>query len=394
MIYLDSAATTPIAPEVLDAMLPYLKEQYGNAGSLHKLGRQSAHAIEGARNQVSKLFSCNSENIVFTSGGSEGNNLALKGIAKKLLEMGKFHLILSATEHDSTIKAAEALTKDGFYITYVKPDKNGCITPEIVGRAIQPDTGFTSIIFSNNETGTINDIAGIGELCNNHGILFHSDCVQAAGQFVIDVEKYHLDFATVSAHKIYGPKGMGALYIREKNIFPLIYGGAEQEYGLRGGTENVPSIVGFGVACENAISFMADNLIKMTKFKQLFIQNLAEKLLHENLNDAGVHCNGYTYLNPGKVLNLRIDGVFGETLVLLMDTLGVCISAGSACDSRKIISSHVLIAHGLTDTEAKSSVRISFSKYNTDVEVTQAAILMAECVELLRSNNIGEDFNV
>lgn len=384
MIYLDNAATTKIAPEVLDAMMPYLQEQYGNAGTLYGFGRQAAEAIQTARAQTAMLFGCTPEHIVFTSGGSEGNNMIVKGLRHKLLQSGKTHLVLSATEHDSMIKAAESLTKDGFYITYVMPNSNGYISADEVAAAIQTDTGLVSIMMSNNETGAVNDICGIGEVCKCHSILFHSDCVQAAGQFILDVDKNNLDFATISAHKIHGPKGVGAVYIRDMDLTPLVHGGSEQEFGLRGGTENVASIVGLGAACVAATKSMPDTAIAISTLKQVFIMELIKNLPHQNLKEAGICFNGCTYLDPGKVLNLRIDGVFGETLVLMMDAFGVCISAGSACRSHEAAPSHVLIAHGLTSTEARSSVRISFSKYNTVDEVTQAAAIMANCIETLR----------
>lgn len=391
MIYLDNAATTRIAPEVLDAMMPYLQENYGNAGTIYSFGRQSAAAIQIAREKVARLFGCTPDHVVFTSGGSEGNNMIVKGLRHKLLQSGKMHLVLSATEHDSMIRAAESLTKDGFYITYVKPDVNGCITASIVESALQEDTGFVSIMLANNETGAVNDIGAIGKLCKERSILFHSDCVQAAGQYQIDVEGNDLDFVTVSSHKIHGPKGVGAVYVRDMDIAPLIHGGSEQEHGLRGGTENVAGIVGFGMAAGIAVDNMVDNLIYTSSLKQLFIMELSKELPYGNLKESGVQFNGYTYLDPGKVLNLRIDGVFGESLVLMLDSMGVCISAGSACRSLEASPSHVLVAHGLTDEEARSSVRISFSKYNTREEATKAAAIMASCIETLRASNSEQD---
>lgn len=387
MIYLDNAATTKIAPEVLDAMMPYLQEQYGNAGALYSFGRKVASAVQKARVQTAMLFGCEPEHIIFTSGGSEGNNMVVKGLRHRLKKDGKTHLILSATEHESMIKAAESLTKDGFYITYVSPNSSGCITVDEVAPVIRADTGFVSIMMTNNETGAVNDICGIGELCKRHSILFHSDCVQAAGQFAINVDKNNLDFATISSHKIHGPKGVGAVYARDVNFTPLIHGGAKQEWGVRGGTENVAGVVGLGVACVGAIEAMSDITMSTSILKQMFVMELAKHLPYQNLKDAGIHFNGYTYMGPGKVLNLRIDGIFGETLVLMLDALGVCISAGSACRAHEAEASHVLIAHGLTDEEARSSVRISFSKYNTADEITQAARIMANCIETLRSSN-------
>lgn len=386
MIYLDNAATTKIDPEVLDAMMPYLTEQYGNAGTLYKLGRDAAEAVQKARGQVASMFSCQPDNIIFTSGGSEGNNTVLKGVAAKLKEAGKTNIVVSAIEHDSVIRAAESLTKDGFYITYVKPDAEGCITFEAVEGAVTPATGIVSVMFANNEIGSVSDVKAIGEMCRKKGILFHCDCVQAAGQFNLDVENNMIDFATVSSHKIHGPKGIGALYVRDKNLIsPLIHGGHEQEYGLRGGTENVAGIVGFGKACELVAEGLTDHILKVSTLKQDFVKALADAMPGDRLSENGIYANGYTYLNPGKVLSLRIDGVFGESLVLEMDNFGVCISAGSACRSHEAEPSHVLRALGLNDIKARSSVRVSFSRFNTKEEVEQAAVIMAECIQTLRS---------
>lgn len=386
MIYLDNAATTMIDPVVLEAMLPYLTEQYGNAGTLYKLGRNAASAVQNARSQVARMFSCKEDNIIFTSGGSEGNNTVFKGVAAKLKEAGKLHIVVSAIEHDSVLRAAESLIKDGFYITYVKPDAEGCITFEAVEKAITPATGLVSVMFANNEIGSVSDVMAIGKICQEKGILFHCDCVQAAGQFDLDVETNMIDFATVSSHKIHGPKGIGALYVRDRELIsPLIHGGHEQEFGLRGGTENVASIVGFGKACELVANDLAEHMLKVSTLKQDFVKALADAMPGNRLSDNGIYVNGYTYLNPGKVLSLRIDGIFGESLVLEMDGLDVCISAGSACRSHEAAPSHVLSALGLNDTQARNSVRISFSRFNTKEEVEQAAIIMAECIQTLRS---------
>ena len=360
MIYLDNAATTMIDPVVLEAMLPYLTEQYGNAGTLYKLGRNAASAVQNARSQVARMFSCKEDNIIFTSGGSEGNNTVFKGVAAKLKEAGKLHIVVSAIEHDSVLRAAESIIKDGFYITYVKPDAEGCITFEAVEKAITPATGLVSVMFANNEIGSVSDVMAIGKICQEKGILFHCDCVQAAGQFDLDVETNMIDFATVSSHKIHGPKG-------------------------RGGTENVASIVGFGKACELVANDLAEHMLKVSTLKQDFVKALADAMPGNRLSDNGIYVNGYTYLNPGKVLSLRIDGIFGESLVLEMDGLDVCISAGSACRSHEAAPSHVLSALGLNDTQARNSVRISFSRFNTKEEVEQAAIIMAECIQTLRS---------
>lgn len=383
MIYLDSAATTKIAPEVLAAMMPYLTDEYGNAGTLYGLGRSAAEAVQKAREQVAALFGCTPDHVVFTSGGSESNNTVFKGLRHKLTEQGKKHLIVSAIEHDSVLRAAEALTKDGFYITYIKPSSDGRISPKAVEAAIQEDTGLVSVIFTNNETGVTNDINEIGRTCRQNEVLFHTDCVQAAGQYPLSVYKNDVDFASISSHKIHGPKGVGALYMREPSIMPLVCGGSEQEFGFRGGTENVAGIVGLGAAAEIAVANMQKDIIMVSMAKQKFYM----ELLHE-LNEFGIgdtlHVNGGSAIDPGKAINLRFDGVDAQTLLLMLDSKGVCISAGSACRSHESEPSHVLTAMGLTAEEARSSVRVSFSKYNTVDEAEQAARDMASCVCVLR----------
>ena len=380
MIYLDNAATTRIAPEVLESMMPYLTTEYGNAGTLYSFGRSAANAIQKARAQVATLFGCTPDHVIFTSGGSEGNNTVFKGLRHKLTEQGKKHLIISAIEHDSVLRAAESLTKDGFYITYIKPGSDGRISPKAVEAAIHEDTGLVSVMFVNNETGAVNDINEIGRICRQHEVMFHTDCVQAAGQYELSVHKNDVDFATVSSHKIHGPKGVGALYARDKEFLPLVCGGAEQEFGLRGGTENVPGIVGFGAATNIAVEEMHDDLISVSMLKQRFYMALLDAFRRLDLPTDCIHVNGHPVIEPGKTLNLRLDGVDAQTLLLMLDANGVCVSAGSACRSHEAEPSHVLTAMGLTPNEARSSVRVSFSKYNTTDEVVCAAQSFASCV--------------
>lgn len=384
MIYLDNAATTRIAPEVLEAMMPYLTDEYGNAGTLYGLGRSAAKAIDAARAQTSKLFNCSPDHVIFTSGGSESNNTVFMGLRHKLMESGKKHLIVSAIEHESVLKAAEMLTKDGFYITYVQPDRTGVINPKSVEDAIQEDTGLVSVMYVNNETGAVNDIQSIGRICRVHSVLFHTDCVQAAGQSTIDVEQDCIDFASVSSHKIHGPKGVGALYVRNRELVPLISGGNEQEFGLRGGTENVAGIVGFGKACELASTNIRGNTIQVSIVKQKFYMELVESLKQYGIAREYIRINGGSIIEAGKTLNLGFDGVDAETLLLMLDSRGVCASAGSACSSHEAKPSHVLVAMGLTAEEARSSLRFSFSKYNTDEDVVCAAQILASCIFSLR----------
>ena len=384
MVYLDNAATTKIAPEVLDAMMPYLTEEYGNAGTLYSLGRSAAVAIQSAREQAAKLFGCTADHVIFTSGGSESNNMVFKGLRHKLLEHGKKHIIVSAVEHDSVLKAAESLIKDGFYITYVKPNREGAIEAQDIERAIQEDTGLVSVMYVNNETGAVNNIRAIGQICRVHSVLFHTDCVQAAGQFQVDVNKDCVDFASVSSHKLHGPKGVGALYVRETDILPLICGGSEQEFGLRGGTENVPGIIGLGEACSLAVDSMRGDTIQVSVLKQKFYTQLIESLKLYEIDRDSVHVNGRPVIESGKTLNLRFDGVDAESLLLMLDASGICVSAGSACSSHEAKPSHVLVAMGLSSEEARGSLRFSFSKYNTEEEIQYAAQIIASCVFTLR----------
>ena len=384
MIYLDNAATTQVDKHVLDAMMPYLTEKYGNAGSIYRFGRFANAAVQKARAQVATLFNCSPKNIIFTSGGSESNNMVFNGLRHKLLDTGKRHIVVSAIEHDSVLKAAETLTKDGFYITYIQPDVNGTITARAVENAIQEDTGLVSVMYVNNETGAVNDINEIGDVCRKCDVLFHTDCVQAAGQYAIDVNKCCVNFASISSHKIHGAKGVGALYIKSPDILPLICGGDEQEFGLRGGTENVAGIVGFGKAAQLTIDNLYDDLILVSAMKQHFYKTLLITLKSIGSEPDCVHINGRSVIEPGKILNLRVDGVDAETLLLMLGANDIYISAGSACHSHKAEPSHVLLAMGLSKEEARSSVRISFSKYNNMEEVAEAAEIIALCIKTLR----------
>lgn len=386
MIYLDNAATTQVDEDVLDAMLPYYKNEYGNAGSMYALGRRAAEGVQCARSQVARLFNCKPENVVFTAGGSEGNNLILKGVAETLAKTQKQHILLSMTEHDSVLNAAEHMSRFNYDVQYIRPSLTHDISGDDVEGLIRDDTGLVGVMYANNETGVVNDIESIGNICDTHSVLFFSDCVQAAGQYPIDVNKFNLDFATVSSHKIHGPKGVGAIFVKDTTLLtPLVDGGSHQEFGLRGGTENVPGIVGFGMACELAVDHMSENMLAITKNKQTFVKALIEALPGDTLADSGVYCNCCPFVEPGKILNLRIDGVSGETLVLMMDSVGVAISAGSACRAHEQEPSRVLLAHGLTPDGARSSIRISFSKYNKEDDLVLAATMLAGCITTLRS---------
>ena len=385
MIYLDNAATTKLDPDVLEVMMPYLTEQYGNASTLYKLGRDARSAIDRAREQVAAFMGCQPEQVIFTSGGSEGNNLVFHGVAPHLEKIGKTHILVSEVEHDSVINAAKALCiKRQFECDFLGVNQSKMVDFEVISREIMPDTGFLSVMRTNNETGIINPIEDIGERCQKMGILFHTDAVQAAGGEKLNVDKFHCDFMTISSHKLHGPKGVGAVFARNPGILsPIIYGGHGQEFGLRGGTENVAGIVGFGYACEKAARFLESYESFMDIQKQSFYTTFVERLASHGISQSIVHVNGSENTSH-KILNLSIDGIDSETLLLMLDSKGVCVSAGSACRTGINEPSRVLLAIGLSDPQARSSVRISFSRDNTNTEIMGAASLMADCVFALK----------
>lgn len=394
MIYLDNSATTPIHPEVLKAMMPYLKGGYGNAGAVYRIGRESAKAIQKAREQVAQLFNASADQIVFTSGGSEGNNMVFSyGMRCMLEERGKKHVVISQIEHDSVYEAAthmfkpsgKADIKDDFYTQFIHIKSDGTVDVKHLEALLDEDEsiGLVSVMYVNNETGAVNPINHIGEICRERGIIFHTDCVQAAGCHTIDTNTIGCDFATISGHKIHAPKGIGAIYIKDKTLArSLIYGGANQEFGLRGGTENVAGIVGLGKACDLICSDFGTQRVTVSLLKRLFYGNMISYLKEAHLEDK-IHVNGASVGDVGKTLNFRVENIDSETLLLMLDAKGVCISAGSACHSHKSEPSRVLTAMGLSDDEARDSVRISFSSTNTPAEVEEAAAIFSSCIEAL-----------
>lgn len=394
MIYLDNSATTPIHPDVLNAMMPYLKGGYGNAGAVYRIGRESAKAIQKAREQVAQLFNASANQIVFTSGGSEGNNMVFSyGMRCMLEELGKKHVVISQIEHDSVYEAATHMfkpsgnvnIKDDFYTQFIHTKSDGTVDVKHLEALLDEDEsiGLVSVMYVNNETGAVNPINHIGEICRDRGILFHTDCVQAAGCHPIDANIIGCDFATISGHKIYAPKGIGAIYIKDKTLArSLIYGGTNQEFGLRGGTENVASIVGLGKACDLICSDFGTQRVTVSLLKRLFYENMTSYLKELNLEDR-IHVNGASVGDVGKTLNLRVEDIDSETLLLMLDAKGVCISAGSACHSHRSEPSRVLTAMGLSDDEARDSVRISFSSTNTPAEIEEAAAIFSSCIKTL-----------
>ena len=380
MIYLDNAATTKIAPEVLDEMMPYLTKKFGNPSSIYKLGQDSKRAIEIARERVASFLKAdNSEQIVFTSGGTEANNIALLA--------NSYHrwFQTSNIEHDSIMNLTQG---SDYYSGSINVDEDGKITIDSFKEGFISGTKMVSVMFVNNEIGSINPIETIGKLCREQHVVFHSDCVQAAGCVPIDVNELCLDFASISSHKIHGPKGIGALYIRDPSLVCDLsetgrFGGLHQEFGIRPGTENVAGIVGFGKACEmltgNEMRIGADIEIIKHKFWSALKYHIQKYGLTDILHDNAKSSQSY-----GKVLNIRFDGIDAETMILMLSARDVCVSAGSACRSHEQEPSRVLKAIGLTDDQARDSIRISFSRYNTEEEVEEAAQIIAETVFRLK----------
>ncbi len=385
LIYLDNASTTKIDPEVLDAMMPFLTDEYGNAGTLYELGLRANEAVENARLQVASFIRAKPENIIFTSGGSESNSLVFASIPLIFQRKVRQKLAISAVEHASVLNSAQNLAiKSGFHLSMIPVSKNGDVEIETVESMFNDaGLGFISVMGMNNETGVVNPVESIGALCKENDVAFHTDCVQAAGCVDIDVEKIGCDFLTISSHKIHGPKGVGALYVRDKTtLSPIIFGGSYQESGFRGGTENVTGIVGFGKACAIAEAKQKKSANAVAALKEMFYYNLLANLKIHHL-DTVFHINGLWDYKHGKTLNLRFDNVDGETLLMMLGANGVCVSAGSACQAHESKPSHVLLAMGLSPEEAMSSIRVSFSRMNTHTEIVYAARIIAECVAKL-----------
>lgn len=402
MIYLDNASTTRIDPRVLEAMMPYLTDEYGNAGTLYGLGRKSAEAIAKARQQVADLIGANPDQIVFTSGGSEANNMVFAGVRDYLLSIGKTHIVTTEIEHDSVLNAVKNMCKAQhvvdnscikpvFDVEYASPWRNGCIPHQLVIDCIDEITdtgtvtGLVSVMHTNNETGLKNMwIEDIGKACKERSILFHTDCVQAAGCSELNVDDIGCDFMSLSSHKIHGAKGVGALYVRNKSIMsPIIFGGSSQEFGLRGGTENVAGIVGFGAACEILRLNQKKDIKYIAELLRLLYDSIQKHLAEHGLENIS-HVNGGDNADcHGKTINMRFDNVDGETLLLMLDSRGICVSAGSACRSHESKPSHVLLAMGIDPEDARNSIRFSLSRMNTREEVEEAAEIIVDCVCML-----------
>ena len=376
IIYMDNHATTPIAPEVLAALMPYLTTHFGNASSTHRFGTTAKDAVEKARQQVAELLGCAAEDIVFTSGATESDNLAVRGIAYACRDKGN-HIITGAAEHHAILDTCHALEAEGFETTYLPVDKYGMVSPDDVEAAITPKTILMSFMYANNEVGTINPISDIAAVAAKHGVLFHSDAVQGIGQLPSDMKKLGVDLASLTAHKIYGPKGIGALYLRHGISQPhsLFYGGG-QELGVRPGTLNVAGIVGLGAACELSQNYMESGKSRVSTLRDR---------LHEKLNAClgDIHLNGHPEQRLPGNLNLCFAGV--QSHALLMGLKRVAVSTGSACDSESVKASHVLVAMGVPNELAVTAVRFGLGRYNTTEEVDIVADEVTKVVNRLRA---------
>lgn len=377
-IYADNSATTKISPEVLEKMMPYLTEVYGNPSSLYSVGGKAKEALETARENIAKNLGAKSANeIFFTSGGSESDNWAVKGVAHALKASGKKHIVTSKFEHHAILHTCAALEKEGFEVTYLDVYENGLVRVEDVENAIREDTALVTIMYANNEIGTIQPISEIGAVCKKKGVLFHTDAVQASGYVKINVAEQNIDLLSMTAHKIHGPKGCGLLYIRRGvKIQNLIDGGA-QERNRRAGTENVAGIVGLDVALQIAIDTMEQRNAKLTKMRDRLIDGLL-KIERSRINGDRIH------RLPGNV-NMCFEGIEGESLLLRLDLKGVQASSGSACTSGSLDPSHVLLAIGLPHEIAHGSLRLSFSDENTEEDIDYILEIVPEIVSYLRS---------
>lgn len=376
-IYADNSATTKLDGDVLNAMMPYLTTEYGNASSLYSFASQSKIAIENAREQVAKAIGALPREIYFTAGGSESDNWAIKGIAKRMLKDGKNHIISTKFEHHAVLHTLDALKKEGFEITLLDVHSDGIVRVDELKAAIKDTTGLVTVMYANNEIGTIQPVAEIGKVCREAGVVFHTDAVQAVGNVAIDVEAQCIDMLSMSGHKFHGPKGIGALYIR-RGVLPanLIDGGA-QEKGRRAGTENTAGIVGIGAAIEKAVATMDARNEKSKQIRD-YIMNECLKIERSRVNGDRVN------RLPGNV-NMCFEGVEGESLLLMLDAKGICASSGSACTSGSLDPSHVLLSIGLKHEVAHGSLRLSFSDENTMEDAEYICSVLPPIIDRLRA---------
>lgn len=376
-IYLDNAATTKMSKTAISVMLPYMDTVYGNPSSLHSAGQAAAEALADARERIAKCLGCTAKEITFTSGGSEADNHAILSAAKIGAGKGKKHIVSTAFEHHAVLHTLEKLKNEGFEITLLDVHENGLILPEQVEQAIREDTCLVTVMYVNNEIGTIQPIKEIGEICRAKGVIFHTDAVQAAGHLHINVQEQNIDMLSLSAHKFHGPKGIGALYVRKGIPLTTLIEGGAQERGKRAGTENIPAIMGMAAALEEACSHIDENAVKITVLRDKLILGLSE-IPHSVLNGDG------SQRIPGNV-NFCFEGIEGESLLLLLDDKGICASSGSACTSGSLDPSHVLLAIARAHDIAHGSLRLSLSEENTKEEIEYTIKSVKEVVGYLRS---------
>lgn len=376
MIYLDHAATTPVAAQVLESMQPYFAGDFANASAIYEFGEKSRNVIAQARAIIAKSLRARPDEIYFTAGGSESDNWALKGTAEAYREYGR-HMITTQIEHHAVLNTCRYLEQQGFEVTYLPVDEQGFVRLKQLEQAIRPDTILISVMFANNEIGTMEPIAQIGRIARRHGILFHTDAVQAYAQVPIDVGFYHIDLLSASGHKFYGPKGTGFLYIRDGvRTASFIHGGG-QEQGKRAGTENVPGIAGIGTAARIAMHAMSERIYRETRLRDMLIHEITSRI-------PGTHLNGDRYARLPNNVNFSFEGIEGETLLLLLDAKDICASAASACSTGSAEPSHVLTAIGRKPELASGTLRMTLGEATTAEEIRLAADAVEENVKLLR----------
>jgi len=376
-IYLDHNATTPVHPEVLEAMLPYYKEVFGNASSIHSFGREAKVALEESREKVAKFLNADPLEIYFTSGGTESDNLAVKGVAWANKKKGN-HIITSQIEHHAVLESCKYLEKEGYEITYLPVDKYGLVNHEELKKSIKKETVLVSIMHANNEVGTVQPMAELAGLAKEKGVYFHTDAVQSTGKMKIDVDELNVDMLSLSAHKFYGPKGVGALYIRRGvRLTPLAHGG-HHEKSRRAGTENVPGIVGLAKALEIAHADMQEEEKRLKHLTETFYKKVTERI-------PDVFMNGHPVLRIPNTMNISFKGVEGESIILNLDLKGIGVASGSACTSGSLEPSHVLSAMGVPGDLAQSSLRFSFGRSNTMEDVDYVVEILPEIIAKLRA---------
>ena len=376
VIYADNAATTRLSDTAFDAMKPFMLAEYGNASTLYKLGRSAHKAVENARGVFAKGINAYPAEIYFTSGGTESDNWAIKGTAHRLAGSGKKHIVTDNIEHHAVLHSAKALEREGFEVTYVSADNNGLVRAEDVAAAIRPDTAMVSVMFANNELGTIQPVAEIGSICRSAGVLFHCDAVQAAGILPIDVKAMNIDLLSISAHKFHGPKGVGVMYARRGCVPETYIDGGEQERGHRAGTENVAGIVGAAAAFAEAMSERDEKAERLCAMRDEIQSGL--------MKIPGAQVNGGAAPRLPGTLNMSFDGIDGQSLIFELDLKGLAASSGSACASGSVNPSHVLLALGLPYKLAHGSLRLSLGKYNTPDEAEMIIRIVSDTVAELR----------